>query len=256
MDNGTNLSGIERGARAGSGSCSVPEAHLRPASSRARTSRPASREVVLDGFEPQRGQAQRLRRRWAGGRTAGCTAATAFMSHVQARQAGHARRAKRVSTWTAGCGRYHPVARQAFEAVAHRHHQPLGAGLRRPTARCFITNCVIKHLWHVVPGRALRRACTASDANPFAYALMPSIADHLHWAGGDWTESRADKATGALKKEHGPKFGGGHAHSGAAILPERPLAQAEYQQHALHLQHPRRAAQPQRRPEARKPDRA
>jgi hypothetical protein len=44
---------------------------------------------------------------------------------------------------------------------------------------------------------------------PAIYGLMPSPADHIHWAGGNWTDSRSgDKHSQA---------GGGHAHVGAMI---------------------------------------
>src|SRR5262249_34517795 len=58
------------------------------------------------------------------------------------------------------------------------------------------------------PGCPLRRN-EGQDINPHSYALMGSIADYIHWAGGDWTTSRTGK-------EHSDA-GGGHAHVGAMI---------------------------------------
>src|SRR5262249_7289333 len=48
------------------------------------------------------------------------------------------------------------------------------------------------------------------DLNPNCFGLMESCADHLHWAGGDWTSSRG--AVGAHSES-----GGGHAHVGAMV---------------------------------------
>src|SRR5262249_42908694 len=44
----------------------------------------------------------------------------------------------------------------------------------------FITNCVIKHLFHVVPGAHFKRMY-GQDLNPHCYGLMESCADHIHW---------------------------------------------------------------------------
>jgi hypothetical protein len=68
---------------------------------------------------------------------------------------------------------------------------------------------VIKHLFHVIPGGHFDRMY-GQDVNPHVYKLMPSIADYIHWAGGDWTSSRGNKP------EHSDA-GGGHAHSGAMV---------------------------------------
>ncbi len=71
-----------------------------------------------------------------------------------------------------------------------------------------MTNCVIKHLFHVVPGAHYQRMF-GQDLNANCYSLMESCADHIHWAGGAWTDSRTGKAHSDA--------GGGHAHSGAMI---------------------------------------
>ena len=73
----------------------------------------------------------------------------------------------------------------------------------------FITNCVIKHIFHVVPGAHFVRMY-GQDLNPYCYELIESCADHLHWAGGPWTASRG--AVGAHSDS-----GGGHAHAGAMV---------------------------------------
>jgi hypothetical protein len=48
------------------------------------------------------------------------------------------------------------------------------------------------------------------DLTPHTYALMPTCADHLHWGGGLWTESRGNQPKHSAA-------GGGHAHVGAMI---------------------------------------
>ena len=48
------------------------------------------------------------------------------------------------------------------------------------------------------------------DLAPYRYALLETCADHIHWAGGLWTDSREGKG------KHG-EAGGGHAHVGAMI---------------------------------------
>ncbi len=106
-----------------------------------------------------------------------------------------------------GVWRYHPV-RHTFEAYAHGTTNPWGLDWNG-VGQMFITNCVIKHLFHVPQGAHFERMF-GQDINPHSYALMQSCADHQHWAGGHWTTSRG--AVGA----HGDA-GGGHAHSGCMI---------------------------------------
>ncbi|HEX3146756.1 MAG TPA: PVC-type heme-binding CxxCH protein [Gemmataceae bacterium] len=106
-----------------------------------------------------------------------------------------------------GVWRYHPT-RKVFEAFAHGTTNPFGLDYDE-YGEMFITNCVIKHLFHVVPGGHYDRMY-GEDINKYSYQLMHSIADYIHWAGGDWTTSRGNKP------EHSDA-GGGHAHSGAMI---------------------------------------
>ncbi|MEZ6048332.1 MAG: hypothetical protein R3C11_22715 [Planctomycetaceae bacterium] len=106
-----------------------------------------------------------------------------------------------------GVWRYHPV-KQEFEAVAHGTTNPWGLDFDQ-YGQIFITNCVIKHLWHVVPGAHFDRMF-GTDVTPHTYELISSIADHIHWGGGNWTSSRDGKG------KH-DSAGGGHAHVGAMI---------------------------------------
>ena len=103
--------------------------------------------------------------------------------------------------------RYHPT-RGVFEAVCHGTTNPFGLDYDE-YGEMFITNCVIKHLFHVIPGAHYDRMY-GQDINAHSYALMGSIADYIHWAGGDWTTSRGNKP------EHSDA-GGGHAHVGCMV---------------------------------------
>jgi putative membrane-bound dehydrogenase-like protein len=106
-----------------------------------------------------------------------------------------------------GVWRYHPT-RQRFEVVASGTTNPWGLDFD-DCGELFITNCVIKHLFHVVPGGRYQRMF-GQDLAPHTYDLMPSCADHIHWGGGNWTSSRGGKGM-----HDAP--GGGHAHAGALV---------------------------------------
>jgi putative membrane-bound dehydrogenase-like protein len=110
-----------------------------------------------------------------------------------------------------GVWKYHPT-RKTFEAVAHGTTNPFGLDFDEH-GELFITNCVIDHLFHFVPGGHYQRMY-GQDANPYVYGLMTSCVDYKHWAGGDWTSSRSTGVGGDPKHSD---FGGGHAHSGCAI---------------------------------------
>jgi len=106
-----------------------------------------------------------------------------------------------------GVWRYHPT-RHVFEVVAHGTTNPWGLDFDE-YGQLFISNCVIKHLFHIVPGGHYKRMY-GNDFNPNLYELMQSCADHRHWGQGKWTDSR-----GAVG-EH-DKAGGGHAHAGLML---------------------------------------
>ncbi len=110
-----------------------------------------------------------------------------------------------------GVWRYHPV-RHKFEAYAHGTTNPWGIDWDE-RGQMFITNCVIKHLFHVPQGAHFERMF-GQDINPHSYGLIQSCADHQHWAGGHWTTSRAGEA--ATYVPHSDA-GGGHAHSGCMV---------------------------------------
>ena len=106
-----------------------------------------------------------------------------------------------------GVWRFHPVTRK-FEVVCHGTTNPWGLDWDE-VGRGFITNCVIKHVFQVIPGAHFDRMFGEDKSAPAIYELMPSPADHLHWAGGKWTDSRSG--------ENHSQAGGGHAHVGAMI---------------------------------------
>ncbi len=105
-----------------------------------------------------------------------------------------------------GVWRYHPV-RHEWEVYANGTTNPWGLDWDE-RGELFITNCVIKHIFHVIPGAHYVRMF-GQDPNPYVYGLMESCADHQHWAGGHWTQARGGE------KHH--DFGGGHAHVGCMI---------------------------------------
>src|SRR6516164_7504017 len=106
-----------------------------------------------------------------------------------------------------GVWRYHPT-KKVFEVFAWGTTNPWGLDFDE-RGEIFITNCVIKHLFHIVQGGHYERMY-GQDLNPHVYGLMQSCADHYHWAGGDWTTSRGGQGAHS-------DAGGGHAHTGCMI---------------------------------------
>jgi putative membrane-bound dehydrogenase-like protein len=106
-----------------------------------------------------------------------------------------------------GVWRYQPTQKR-FEAVASGTTNPWGIDFD-DYGEIFITNCVIKHLFHVVPGGRYVRMF-GEDIHANSFGLMPSCADHIHWGGGKWTTSRGGQGV-----HDAP--GGGHAHAGALV---------------------------------------
>ena len=111
-----------------------------------------------------------------------------------------------------GIWRMHPVSHK-FEAHAIGMVNPWGADFNA-VGDLFTSNTVISHLWHIVPGMYLQRRGSEQDYR-FAYQRIQSINDHLHWGGGNWTDSRQTK-DGQTAHKHSVA-GGGHAHCGAMV---------------------------------------
>ena len=160
-------------------------------------------QVMLDGFESvkiRHNVASQLN--WGpDGWLWGCHGITTTSSIAKPGTPDALRTKINCSVW-----RYHPT-RQVFEVVCNGTTNPWGLDFD-DYGEAFITNCVIKHLWHVIPGAKYQRMF-GQDFDPYAYSLIESCADHIHWAGGDWTTARGGKSH--------DEAGGGHAHVGAMI---------------------------------------
>jgi putative membrane-bound dehydrogenase-like protein len=104
----------------------------------------------------------------------------------------------------AGVWRYHPQ-RAEFEVFAEGTSNPWGVDFDA-YGEAFITACVIPHLYHVVPGGRYQRQ-SGSHFDPHTYDDVKTIADHVHWLGGD-PHGGNGRSSAA---------GGGHAHCGAMI---------------------------------------
>ncbi|MEE8165671.1 MAG: PVC-type heme-binding CxxCH protein, partial [Myxococcota bacterium] len=108
---------------------------------------------------------------------------------------------------TRGIWRFHPI-HHTFEVVAEGMINPWGADFNE-YGDLFTTNTVIAHLWHIVPGMKCQSRAGAGY-HRYAYGLIQSITDHLHWGGGVWQASRNTDRGHSVA-------GGGHAHCGAMI---------------------------------------
>ena len=106
-----------------------------------------------------------------------------------------------------GIWRYHPT-RRTFEVVARGVVNPWGLDWNE-MGEPFFTNCVIAHLWHLIPGAYYERRQGESDYR-YVYERIGPTCDHLHWGGGAWTNSRGGQGKHSVA-------GGGHAHTGAMI---------------------------------------
>jgi len=106
-----------------------------------------------------------------------------------------------------GVWRLHPVTHK-FEVVCTGTTNPWGLDWDE-VGRGFITNCVIKHVFQVLPGAHYDRMFGEDRSAPNLYGLIPSCADHIHWAGGAWQDARG--------QEKHSEAGGGHAHVGAMV---------------------------------------
>jgi putative membrane-bound dehydrogenase-like protein len=199
LDNGSNLSGIEWGF-GGVWLCSVPNLIFVPDANRDDV--PDGPPVVkLDGWDITAKHNVFNSLTWGpDGWLYGCNG---ILSNSKVGKPGSA--AKDRTALNCGVWRYHPT-RETFEVVASGTTNPWGLDFDQ-YGQAFITNCVIQHLWHVVPGAHFQRMF-GEDLNRNTYQLMGSCADHLHWTGANWQEARGGKHN---------DYGGGHAHVGAMV---------------------------------------
>lgn len=101
----------------------------------------------------------------------------------------------------AGIWRYHPTRHQ-FEVFAHGTSNPWGLDFDEH-GQIFVEACVIPHCFHIIQGARYHRQA-GSHFNPYTYADIPTIADHLHFVG----------ATPHSGNNRSDSVGGGHAHCG------------------------------------------
>lgn len=200
-EQGRNLTGIELGA-GGVFLCSTPELLFIPDADLDGTPDGPPR-AVLDGWDL--GARHNVFNGLAWGPDGWLYGCNGILANARVAAPGTPEE-KRVFS-SCGVWRYHPRC-QVFEVVAHGTTNPWGLDFDE-RGELFITNCVIKHLWHVIPGGHYERMF-GRDPHPHAYDLMKSCADHLHWGGGDWQSSRGGQGV------H-DQPGGGHAHAGCLI---------------------------------------
>jgi putative membrane-bound dehydrogenase-like protein len=200
-DRGRNLSGIALGF-GGVWLCSLPELIFIP--DRDHDDKPDSEpEVLLDGWDLGSKHNVFNNLNWGpDGWLYGCNG---ILGNSYVAKPGTAK-SERVAI-NCGVWKYHPTRRE-FEVVAHGTTNPWGIAFDE-FGQMFVANCVIKHLFHIVPGARYERMF-GQDFNPYAFGLIPSIADHIHWAGGFWKTEGAENPQNDVA-------GGGHAHSGAMI---------------------------------------
>ena len=205
IDNGSNLSGIEFGF-GGIWLCSTPNLIFLPIKDDKPSGPP---EIVLDGWNLKEAKHNVFNSLAWGpdGWLYGCNG-------IQTKSwVGRPGTPQKDRTYMdCGVWAYHPT-RKVFEVFATGTTNPWGLDWDEH-GELFITNCVIDHLWHVVPGGRYQRMY-GEDSHPYTYGYMRSCVDYKHWAGGHWTEARADLKTAAVRPAHSDA-GGGHAHVGAA----------------------------------------
>ncbi len=105
-----------------------------------------------------------------------------------------------------GVYRIHPT-RLVFENFADGTTNPWGVDFDDFGA-CFVSNCVNPHLFHMLQGGHYE-PWRNRPSSLYAYERLPTIADHLHYAGADHRAS--------IGKSNTLTLGGGHAHCGTLI---------------------------------------
>ncbi|TWT40612.1 Cytochrome c [Thalassoglobus neptunius] len=105
--------------------------------------------------------------------------------------------------------RYHPTSND-FEIVNDGTINPWGLDFDEH-GHGFFSTSVVEHLWPLIPGAHYERWKERNDhPNPYAYELMTSMCDHVHWASRMFDkQSRVAEGNAA--------HGGGHSHCDAMI---------------------------------------
>jgi len=101
--------------------------------------------------------------------------------------------------------RYHPL-RKEFEVFSQGASNPWGIDFN-DHGQAFITACVVPHLYHVIQGARYQRQA-GQHFDPQTYEDIKTCADHLHYKGDIWANSRDGSSS---------DLGGGHAHCGLCI---------------------------------------
>ncbi len=201
LDKGRNLTGIEWGF-GGVWLCSAPELIFVP--DRDGDDQPdGPPEIVLDGWSLEAKHNIVNGLGWGpDGWLYGCHGILSDSKLGQPATPPAARVVLNCGIW-----RYHPT-KKLVEVVAHGMTNPWGIAFD-DYGQLIVANCVIKHLFHVIPGAHYERMY-GQDINPYAFDLIKSCADHIHWAGGFWDTEGAERP-------QNDAFGGGHSHCGAMV---------------------------------------
>lgn len=106
-----------------------------------------------------------------------------------------------------GVWRYHPI-RKIWEPFADGTTNPWGIDWD-DYGQGFVCNCVNPHLFHVIQG-AHYEPWRNRESSRFAYRRIETIADHLHFIGGNNVRDH-------LGSDEELAMGGGHAHCGTMV---------------------------------------
>ncbi|MGE9268772.1 MAG: PVC-type heme-binding CxxCH protein [Verrucomicrobiales bacterium] len=163
---------------------------------------PGEREVLLDGWGYQDTHETLNSFTWGpDGWLYGCHG---VFTHSKVGKPGTPERER--ERINAGVWRFHPTRRE-FEVFAHGTSNPWGLDYNE-RGDFFVEACVIPHFWHIMQNGVYHRQA-GSHFNPYVFDDLKTIADHLHYPGGNQWQSLKNGASDA--------FGGGHAHCGLAI---------------------------------------
>jgi putative membrane-bound dehydrogenase-like protein len=102
--------------------------------------------------------------------------------------------------------RYHPT-KHVFEVFAHGTSNPWGLDFN-DYGQMFCEACVIPHCFHIIQGARYHRQA-GNHFNPYTYADITTIADHLHYVGAVNNPHAANNRSDSA--------GGGHAHCGTMV---------------------------------------